>query len=172
MFGAVNPPPETGEQIEVGSRLDLTPDLTLSTAVFRITRNNVSAADPVNTGFSVITGQQRSQGVEADLAGTILPGWKVIGGVGFLDAEITRDTTFAVGNRLVGVPAFSGSLWTTYQVQEGVLRGLGIGAGLTYVGKRFGDLNNSYSVGAYTRVDAAVFYASTSTPASRSTCAT
>jgi iron complex outermembrane receptor protein len=158
VLGAVNPPPETGEQIEVGSRFDLTPDLTLSTAVFRITRNNVSASDPVNTGFSVITGQQRSQGFEADLAGTILPGWKIIGGVGFLDAEITRDTTFAVGNRLVGVPAFSGSFWTTYQVQEGVLRGLGIGAGLTYVGKRFGDLNNSFSVGAYTRVDAAVFY--------------
>jgi iron complex outermembrane recepter protein len=158
VYNAVNPRPETGELYEVGSRLDLNPDLTLSTAAFRIIRNNVSAADPVNTGFSVITGQQRSQGVEADLAGQILPGWKVIGGISFLDARITKDTTFAVGNRLVGAPAFSGSIWSTYQFQEGFLLGWNVGAGITYVGRRAGDLNNSYSVGGYARIDAAVFY--------------
>ncbi|GJE27219.1 Metal-pseudopaline receptor CntO [Methylobacterium organophilum] len=158
VLNTVNPPPETGEQYEVGSRLDILPTLTLSTAAFQITRNNVSANDPVHTGFSVITGQQRSEGVEADLAGEILPGWNVIGSVGYLDARITRDTTFAVGNRLLAAPTFSGSVWTTYQIQEGALRGLGIGAGVTYVGKRFGDLNNSYTVGAYTRVDAALYY--------------
>ncbi|WP_345820363.1 TonB-dependent siderophore receptor [Methylobacterium fujisawaense] len=158
VYNAVNPRPETGELYEVGSRLDLNPDLTLSTAAFRIIRNNVSAADPVNTGFSVITGQQRSQGVEADLAGQVLPGWKVIGGISVLDARITKDTTFAVGNRLVGAPAFSGSIWSTYQFQEGFLLGWNVGAGITYVGRRAGDLNNSYSVGGYARLDAAVFY--------------
>ncbi|WP_409568457.1 TonB-dependent siderophore receptor [Methylobacterium sp. J-072] len=158
VLNATNPPPETGELYEIGSRLDLTPDLTLSAAAFRIIRNNVSATDPVNTGFSVITGQQRSEGVEADLAGQILPGWKVIGAVSFLDARITKDTTFAVGNRLVGAPAFSGSIWSTYQFQEGFLLGWNVGAGITYVGRRTGDLNNSYTVGGYARLDAAVFY--------------
>lgn len=154
-----NPPPETGEQYEVGARYDLIPSaLTLSAAAFSITRQNVSANDPVNTGYSVITGAQRSEGFEVDLAGEILPGWKIIGGLGYLDARITKDTTFAVGNRLVGVPEFSGSFWSTYQVQTGALRGLGFGFGATYVGSRFGDLNNSYRVGAYTRLDAAIFY--------------
>nr|WP_246696842.1 TonB-dependent siderophore receptor [Methylobacterium planeticum] len=158
VLNVVNPAPETGEQYEIGTRLDLNPGLTLSAAAFRLSRNNVAATDPTNTGFSVITGQQRSEGLEADLAGEILPGWKIIGGVGYLDARITKDTTFAVGNRLTAVPSFSGSVWTTYQFQEGPLRGLGLGAGVTYVGRRFGDLNNSYAVGAYTRVDAAVYY--------------
>lgn len=158
VLNVTNPPPETGDQYEVGSRLDLTPDLTLSAAAFQITRNNVASPNPVNTGFSVITGQQRSEGVEADLAGQILPGWKVIGGVGYVDARITRDTTYAVGNRIAAVPHFSGSIWSTYQFQDGFLRGLGVGMGVTYVGQRFGDISNSYSVGAYTRVDAAVFY--------------
>ena len=158
VLNAVNPPPETGELYEIGTRLDLTPDLTVSAAAFRIIRNNVSAADPVNTGFSVITGQQRSEGVEADLAGQILPGWKVIGAVSVLDARITKDTTFAVGNRLVGAPAFSGSIWSTYQFREGFLLGWNIGAGISYVGRRTGDLNNSYTVGGYARLDAAVFY--------------
>jgi len=158
VYNAGNPRPETGELYEIGSRLDRNPDLTLSTAAFRIIRNNVAAADPVNTGFSVITGQQRSEGVEADLAGQVLPGWKVIGGISVLDARITRDTTFAVGNRLVGAPAFSGSIWSTYQFQEGVLLGWTVGAGITYVGRRAGDLNSSYAVGGYARLDAAVFY--------------
>ncbi|KMO32744.1 TonB-dependent receptor [Methylobacterium tarhaniae] len=158
VLGTSNPPPETGEQVEVGTRFDLSPDLSLTASVFDITRNNVSVTDPANTGFSIITGQQRSKGVEADLAGTILPGWKIIGGVGYTDARITRDTTFAIGNRLGGVPLFSGSVWSTYQFQDGPWRGLGIGAGLTYVGSRFGDIGNTYKVGAYTRVDAAVFY--------------
>lgn len=158
VLNVANPPPETGEQYEAGARLDVTPTVTLSGAAFRITRDNVSASDPANTGFSVITGQQRSEGVEADIAGEILPGWKIIGGVGYLDARITKDTTFAVGNRLTAVPAFSGSVWTTYEVQEGALRGLGLGFGVTHVGRRTGDLNNSFSVGAYTRLDAAVYY--------------
>ncbi|MGY2052898.1 TonB-dependent siderophore receptor [Methylobacterium sp. JK268] len=158
VLGAVNPPPETGEQVEAGARYDITPDLSLSAAAFRITRNNVAADDPININYKVITGQQRSDGVEADLAGTILPGWRIIGGIGYLDARVTRDTTYAVGAKLVGVPAFSASVWTTYEVQEGPLRGLGLGAGLTHVGQRTGDLLNSYKVGAYTRVDAAIYY--------------
>ncbi len=153
-----NPAPETGDQIEVGSRIDLTPDLTLSAAAFRITRQNVAASDPLNTGFSVVTGEQRSDGVEADLAGQILPGWKVIASIGHLDARITKDTTFAIGNRLIGVPSFSTSLWSTYQFQDGPLRGWSVGGGITYVGRRTGDLNNSFSVGGYARLDAAVFY--------------
>nr|WP_053082024.1 TonB-dependent siderophore receptor [Methylobacterium aquaticum] len=158
VLGVASPPPETGEQVEVGTRFDLSPDVSLTASVFDITRNNVAANDPVNTNYSIITGQQRSKGVEADLAGTLLPGWKVIGGVGYTDARVTRDTTIPVGNRLDGAPLFSGSVWTTYQFQEGAWRGLGIGAGVTHVGSRFGDISNSYKVGAYTRVDAAVFY--------------
>ena len=158
VLNVANPAPETGEQVEIGTRIDILPTLTLSGSAFRITRDNVAATDPANTGFSVITGQQQSQGFEADLAGEILPGWNVIGSVGFLDAKITRDTTFAIGNRLAGVPTFSGSVWTTYEFHEGWLRGLGLGAGVTYVGQRTGDLNNSYSVGAYARVDAALWY--------------
>ena len=63
-----------------------------------------------------------------------------------------------VGTGLVGAPAFSGSFWSTYQFQDGFLRGWNVGAGITYVGRRTGDLNNSYSVGGYARLDAAVFY--------------
>lgn len=159
VIGGLTPAPETGEQVEIGTRVDLIPNrLTLSAAAFRIVRANVAAADPINTGFSIITGEQRSQGVEADIAGEILPGWRIIGGIGYLDAKVTQDTTIAIGNRLPAAPTFSTSLWSTYQFQSGPMRGWGFGGGVTYVGERFGDITNSYKVGAYARLDATLFY--------------
>ena len=159
ILNVASPPPETGEQVEVGARFDLIPDrLTLSGAAFRILRANVAASDPVNTGFSIITGEQRAQGFEGDIAGEILPGWKIIGGIGYLDAEVTKDRFIPVGNRLPAAPVFSTSVWSTYQFQGGPLRGFGFGGGVTYVGERFGDITNTYKVGAYARLDATVFY--------------
>ncbi len=154
-----SPPPETGFQYEVGARADLIPDkLTTNFAAFQIVRNNVAGSDPNNSGYSVITGQQESRGFETDISGEIRPGWKIIGGGAYTDARITADKTFQVGNKLVGTPRFSGSLWSTYQIQQGVFRGLGAGLGITYVGRRYGDLNNSYIVGQYARLDASLFY--------------
>lgn len=159
VLNAVSPKPETGEQIEAGIRYDLVPDkLTVSGAVFKITRANVAASDPLNAGFSIITGEQASHGVEADLAGEILPGWKIIGGAGYLDARVTKDTSVAIGNRLPAAPRHSASLWSTYQFQEGALRGWGFGGGVTHVGDRVGDITNTYKVRAYTRLDATLFY--------------
>ncbi|CAA2144080.1 Ferrichrome-iron receptor [Methylobacterium bullatum] len=155
----LTPAPETGEQVEIGTRVDLIPDrLTLSAAAFRIVRANVAATDPSDSRFSIITGEQRSQGIEADIAGEILPGWRIIGGIGYLDARVTQDRTVAIGNRLPAAPTFSTSLWSTYQFQSGPMRGWGFGGGVTYVGERFGDIANSYKVGAYARLDATLFY--------------
>jgi len=159
VLNVTSPLPETGQQYEVGAKADIIPDMLSATfAAFIINKQNVAASDPTNSGFSVITGSQKSRGFDFDVTGQILPGWKVIGGLGFTDAKVTSDTTFRVGNWLTGVPRFSGNVWSTYQVQEGMFKGLGFGAGVTYVGRRYGDLNNSFVVGQYARLDAAIFY--------------
>ncbi len=93
-----------------------------------------------------------------DIAGEILPGWKAIASYAYTDAEITEDNSFSVGNRLVGVPENQASLWTTYEIQSGDLRGLGFGLGLFYVGERAGDLDNSFEIPDYLRTDAAIYY--------------
>jgi iron complex outermembrane receptor protein len=106
----------------------------------------------------VLTGEQRSRGFELDLAGEVTDGWQFIASLGYIDAEITRDDVFEVGNSLIGVPHWSGSLWTTYEFQTGHLEGLKLGAGVTTVGARFGNLSNSFSVDGYYRLDASVSY--------------
>lgn len=151
--------PERGTQYEAGIKADFL-DRRLSTtlAFYQITRSNVLTADLLNPNFSIQTGEQRSRGIELDIAGEILPGWKIAAGYAYTEAEITADNTFAVGNRINNVPENAVSLWTTYEIQSGALKGLGAGLGLFYVGQRQGDLDNSFQVPSYTRTDASLFY--------------
>lgn len=151
--------PEEGWQIEAGVKADITDRLSATFAVFNIVKKNVavSIVDGLDE-YSVLTGEQRSRGAELDITGEISDGWKIIGSVGYVDAEITQDDTYEVGNQLIGTPHWSGSLWTTYEFQTGKLEGLKVGAGITAVGERTGDLDNSFFVDGYYRVDASVSY--------------
>jgi len=151
--------PQEGWQLESGIKWDLLPDsLSLTTAVFQITKSNVKTTDPIDSDYSVTTGEQRVRGVEMDLNGEIIPGWNVIASAAWLKAEITRDENYAVGNRLPAVPTWSSSIWSTYEIQEGKLSGLKIGSGFQAVGTRKGDLENSFAVGGFYSLDAMVSY--------------
>lgn len=151
--------PERGTQYEVGIKTEfLQGRLSSTLAFYELTRSNVLTPSPTDPFASVQTGEQRSRGVELDVAGEILPGWRVIASYAYTDAEITQDNEYGIGNRLINVPKNSASLWTTYEVQNGGLKGLGFGVGLRYVGEREGDLENSFTLPSYLRTDAAIFY--------------
>jgi hypothetical protein len=138
--------------------------LSSTLAVFRMTRENVVTADPAHRGFSVHTGEQRSQGIEWELGGQPLPGWQVIAAFTWLDAEVTKDNTFPVGQRIPGVPEFSVSLWNTYTLHSGPLRGFGGGFGIFYEDERSGQLVSAATTAeavdlpSYVRGDIALFY--------------
>ncbi|MBD2309025.1 TonB-dependent receptor [Chroococcidiopsis sp. FACHB-1243] len=154
--------PEKGEGYEVGIKAELLEGGLFATlAYFDITKQNVASTDPNFIdlgGVFVATGEQRSRGVELDVTGRILPGWNIIASYAHTDAEITEDNVFEIGNRLVGVPKNSASLWTTYEIQSGSLQGLGFGIGFNYVGEREGDLDNSFELDSYFLTNAAIFY--------------
>lgn len=95
-----------------------------------------------------------------ELAGEVLPGWAVHAGAGFADSEITKDEVFEEGNRLHGVPRVTASLWTAYSFQpDTVLNGLTVGGGVIHVGSREDDLDNSFAVDGFTRLDLSASYA-------------
>jgi iron complex outermembrane recepter protein len=150
--------PERGTQYEVGVKADITQKLSATLAFYQLTRTNVETDDPINPDFSIQTGEQRSRGIEFDLSGEILPGWKAIASYAYTDAHITKDTTFPVGNLIDNVPQHSASLWSTYEIQKGAVKGLGFGLGLYYVGDRPGDLDNTFDLPSYLRTDASIFY--------------
>ncbi|MEO1123267.1 MAG: TonB-dependent receptor [Cyanobacteria bacterium J06639_16] len=151
--------PERGEQFEVGVRAEaLDGSLVASLAYFDITKRNVSTSDPNNISSVIDAGEQRSQGIELDVIGEILPGWNIIANYAYTDARIAADNDGQVGNRLINAPEHSANLWTNYEIQTGALQGLSFGAGVNYVGDRFGDLDNSFRLGNYFLTNAAIAY--------------
>ena len=151
--------PEEGEQFEIGAKAELLDGrLNATLALFHLTKQNVATPDPNNTMFSIATGEQRSQGIELDVTGEILPGWNIIANYAYTDADITDDNSGNEGNRLFGVPENNANLWTTYDIQEGSLEGLGFGLGVNYVGERFGDNANTFTLEDYFLTNAAISY--------------
>ncbi|MEH2389570.1 MAG: TonB-dependent siderophore receptor [Nostoc sp.] len=151
--------PSRGTQYEVGVKTDFFGGKLSSTlALYQLTLSNVLTTDPNHLTYSIATGEQRSRGIELNVTGEILPGWNVIASYAYTDGQVTKDNQSVIGNQLVNVPKNSASLWTTYTFAKGNLQGLGFGLGLFYVGERQGDLNNSFSVPSYLRLDAAVYY--------------
>ncbi|MEL6461874.1 MAG: TonB-dependent receptor, partial [Cyanobacteria bacterium J06621_15] len=154
--------PERGEQFEIGARAELlNGGLVANLAVFDITKKNVSNPDPTNTAgetFVVAIGEQRSRGIELDLIGKISPGWNVVANYAYTDADITKDNTSIEGNRLFGVPEHNFNLWTTYKIQKGSLKGLGLSLGFNFIDDRFGDNDNSFVLENYFLTNAAISY--------------
>ncbi|MCM1982900.1 TonB-dependent siderophore receptor [Lyngbya confervoides] len=152
--------PQTGRQVEVGIKADLSDRFSLNLAAFDIRKQNVATDNPDTPDpFDQIqAGEVASRGLELNLGGEILPGWNLIGGYTYLDAFVSQDNTIPVGNRLANAPAHQFSLWTSYEVPSGDLAGLGAGLGLFYVEDRQGDIDNSFTLPSYFRTDAALFY--------------
>ncbi|MEM7794615.1 MAG: TonB-dependent siderophore receptor [Cyanobacteria bacterium P01_C01_bin.118] len=157
--------PTRGTQYEIGVKTDfLDGRLSATLAAYYLTKTNILTPDPdpvlAARGFSVQVGEQRSRGIELDVTGEILPGWNIIASYALTDTAVTKDNRIPgnEGNRFANVPEHQASLWTTYEIQESDLEGLGFGLGLFYVGERQGNLANSFQVGDYLRTDAALYY--------------
>lgn len=150
--------PERGTGYEVGVKADLSPQLSATLAAYEITKTNVSTTDPSNPAFSIAAGQVKSRGIELDIVGEISPGWNVIASAFVNNAAVSQDNSLPIGDRLVNAPGVGASLWTTYELKTGDLKGLGIGGGLFYVGEREAELPNTFKIPSYVRADATIFY--------------
>lgn len=157
-------PSETGQNYEVGAKFDLMGgDLSLTTALFRTYRQNVSTPDPdapPGSAASVATGEQRHQGVELDLNGEPLPGLRLNANFTYLDMEITESNTASeIGNAPFRTPRdYVGRIFATYELQSGPMQGLGFGGGVYFHGGYHLDATNTVKSDAYQRVDLVGFY--------------
>ena len=128
-------------------------------ALYNIVKHNAYSADPTfGPAFAVQVDKERSRGVEFDITGEIFRGLNIIASYSYIDAEVIEDDFFPDGNKLAAVPKHSGSIWATYKLYSGPLEGLGVGAGIIGVGKREGDLINTFELDGFARLDAALYY--------------
>jgi len=154
--------PEEGIAHEVGVKYELPEhDLSVTAALFHITKENVLTSDPVDSNYQVAAGEARSRGFDISVAGNITPQWRMIGGYAYVDAEVTESSSASMpaGTRLANVPRHSFNLLDTYEFAEGPLAGLGVGMGVKYVGDRKGGATSTaFDMDAYTTVDLLAYY--------------
>ena len=104
-------------------------------------------------------GEVNVKGVELGAQANLVNGFKIIGGLTYLDAEVTKTTSSAAaGTTPIQIPDLTASLWLDYTVESGNLEGLGGGVGVRYVGKGAGDPGNTFFTDDYALVDAAISY--------------
>ncbi|MBI3094048.1 MAG: TonB-dependent siderophore receptor [Rhodocyclales bacterium] len=147
--------PETAKNYEAGVRWDLLPGLTLSGAVFRTDRDDVKVVDPNNPGLLILAGQQRTDGVELGLQGEVTKNWDIYAGYANLDGRIVKGTTVPAGRRVGLVPQDSLSVWNKFGLGGGWSAGLGV----IHQSEVYTSTNNTVKLPAFTRADAALYYA-------------
>ena len=149
--------PEKNRSLELGAKLGLNQDrLSLTSAVFDITKTNARVADPGNPGFNTLGGEQRIRGASVDLTGMLTPRLYLASGYAYLDGKVVRSAAGAVaGQRLANTPQNSFSVWLDYRVTDK----LDFGAGGRYVGDQLAmNTGAGRSVPSYRVFDAMARY--------------
>ena len=147
--------PERFDNYEVGGKWEIFRGLLATAAIYQLDRTNTRASDPADPTRTVLTGAQRTRGIELGLERSITSRWMVSGGYSFQDAKVISTTSAAPAGRKVPlVPRHSFSLWNRYDVTSHV----GIGLGVIARSKSYASISNNVRLPGYARVDAAVFY--------------
>jgi iron complex outermembrane recepter protein len=148
--------PESGLEYEAGVKLSTADGrFVLTTAAFKILRNNVFTENTATVPIQIAFNAQESRGVDADLLLQLTPKWKLIANAIAQDAVLTAVplTPAQVGNWPVGVPAHIVNLWTTYDFAIAGVDGFKVGGGLSYNDKSFANTANTAWIPPSTVVD-------------------
>ena len=147
--------PERFDNYEIGAKWEVSDGLLATAALYRLDRANTRATDPLDPTRTVLTGAQRSRGLELGLERSVTNRWLISAGYTLQKAEISKTTTAAPKGREVPlVPRHSFSLWNRYDLN----RDVGVGLGLVARSKSYASLSNAVKLPGYARVDAALFY--------------
>jgi len=152
----VNTEPEETRSYEIGTKWDLFDErLSVTAAIFRTEKTNARIADPLGGEAFVLDGEQRVDGFEVGLSGSITDRWKVFGGYTYLKSKIIKAATPAEeGNEFPNIAPHNLSLWTTYDLTDN----LGVGFGATYQARRYANTLNNRVLPDYWRFDAMASY--------------
>lgn len=152
--------PTEGKQIEAGFKFQPKGSNSFLTgSVFEISQTNVSVPDPENPLNTLQQGEIRSRGFEVEGVGNLSNGLSFHASYSWLDQEVTETTDPSLlGKRPPLAPEQLFGAAAEYNFSSGALAGLGVGAGVRYVGTRAGDAANTIEIPDYTLFDAFARY--------------
>lgn len=120
--------PEKNRSYELGTKWDLDGSrIEVTGALFRLEKYNARVPDPDNPGFNVLGGDERVDGLEADLAVHLTRAWLVRASYTYLDSQVIRSVPGGplLGAPLTITPRNSSSVWTEYQLAGPLEFGIG-----------------------------------------------
>jgi len=152
--------PEKATNWEVGGKWDLGAGITLTAAAFRLDRADVKSKDPNDPTKLVLSGLQRTDGLEVGVQGQVTERWQTYGGFALLDASVVKATggsatsaAVPAGTKVPLVPRTAASWWNKVDLTERWSLGLGV----VYQAETFASTTNAVRLPSFTRADAAVF---------------
>ena len=152
-----NVDPQVSKNYEVGTKWDFAGGrLSLNGAVFHTVNENVIFTVDATAVPPVFNQDDRQivNGVTIGAMGRITDRWEVLANAGYLDTEVDTQNAATDGNRMTLAPAFSGSIWTTYELPIG----LTVGGGVRYTDEVYINAANTIQSPAYHVVDAVAEY--------------
>lgn len=148
-------PPFISRQVEVGAKYDAGA-LAVTAAVFRIKQPAYETND-VTKVFGP-NGKRQNDGVEVSVFGEPLKGVRLLGGVMYIDSELTHTTNGTYdGNRAPATPKYNvnvGAEWDVPAVEGLTLTSRGI-----YSSSQYLDPSNVKEIDAWNRLDVGARYA-------------
>jgi catecholate siderophore receptor len=152
--------PEHATNWELGGKWDLSPRFTLTAALFRLDRADVKSKDPMDATKLVLSGLQRTEGMEVGFQGRVSERWQVYGGLARLDARVLKATggsataaAVPAGTRVPLVPRTSASWWNKVELGAG----WAVGLGLVRQASTWASTSNAVTLPGFTRADGALF---------------
>lgn len=153
--------PEKFVNKEIGAKWDINPNLSFTSAVYILERQNVLAVNTDGSGDSILLDGQETKGVELSLNGKLTDKWQTIAAYAYQDGEITKDqgtgnSAILSGTQLAQTPKNTFSLWNKYDINNIWSVALGI-VSRSSMYAATPNVGSSTKMPGYTRYDAAVF---------------
>ena len=155
------------ELYEVGLKTEwFNKRLSATLAVFKITQENSLEQSPkAGKADWRVPVDEESNGFELDVAGQILPNFSVVANYAYTDARIVKlkeeGSIKDLNVQRPSTPRHAANLWTKYIFENGSLKGLGAGIGVSYASERLGQVGRRATAASYpdyTLLNAVLYY--------------
>lgn len=156
--------PEQANQWEAGVKTNLMNGRVSTTlSYYDITVSNVVRQDPDRVNFYVQDGENYSRGFEASVTAAPVNGLNLTTGYSYNDSEITKtDNADYIGRRPESAgPEHLFNAWVSYKINQGKLKGLGLGFGANHASENKilnRETTGVFTLPSYTIFNTSIFY--------------
>lgn len=148
---------EKAEQIEIGTKLNLSEKLNTSLSLYKVNKENVAQLD--NLGYYELKGEVESKGYEVDIQWLPISNWQIKTGYSYNKSKYISGKD--IGNIPSNTPKITTYMFSRYNFAKKIYDGkLGISAGIVYKDKIYTSSSSLKAVElpSFTRYDLGLHY--------------